>query len=725
MDSLSPEEKRELLKSIYGSWNFYDGEAESRPIEPYATVEDGGVYLDVPGGEFPMSSWQVDAVYVNHFLDAAEKLVRRGQEGIYSTFAGYGIDVTMGEGGRIKGEIVNEGERSRRRHDMFRLAEVDLGSVTTVRELNTVAEGWQSRGGWTTPRSMDGLERRLLHAMMTNGNFTVVVTGSWQAMGYGGNHGWQSVAGRLEYLLSGLFEKLGVKLVVRGIGLPPKTQSVANAEEEGELLSGARSTLENALGWSSIYGSDVDMVVWDDYSILKDEKGQPIQDDDYSAELFDFFARQALLSGDGHLPFLWGGDFEVLRNLHEFADVDVGQLGNGMSGVPETTGETMALTLPWASQYLNCSPKMKEVCERNENKFVSQCWDDSSKLDPLQPQLSNIPVLPTAIGWRKHQLKAYTLGYNLLAALLDALDLWSEKTIYEGHPLADEYWHMEDYIKNVQSKIQSLKEEDAPHCHWIHESMKLPKRLCQQRLKGRTEHTPRANPADTRLRSIVVPSASGGLPNYDLESVFDEARWENPIAELPSHAVDTLEIFELGKDTRRQLSADLHRRQASESGNRWHIVDSFPHNDCNGSYTLQSSCGRVSSSTCLMEGHHGSRGYIAGDEASGKLTMTVPGVEFGFVALNLRVGNLADPGINIAETIPDTFRFEYAVDGATTTLDKTSFLEKLQVFEGIGLLTVMEHEKMTSSQDVEIYFSVSGCSREEKCQIAISHLYWL
>lgn len=94
----------------------------------------------------------------------------------------------------------------------------------------------------------------------------------------------------------------------------------------------------------------------------------------------------------------------------------------------------------------------------------------------------------SAIGWRMHQIKGYTLAYNLLTALSDELNTWSEKTIYEGHPFAGENWYMGEYITNDQTKSKALSEKDALHCFRLEEKMKIPKRLCHNWLKGRTEH---------------------------------------------------------------------------------------------------------------------------------------------------------------------------------------------------------------------------------------------
>jgi hypothetical protein len=453
---LTEGQRQYLLKSLYGSYNFYDGSAEDRPTTNYMTEENAGnPYLDLAESKFPLESWQADAVYANHFLDAAEKLVKRGMEAIFATYHGLGLsdvrvvtndddDEDGGGGGGERVEYVRDDpdQRSSRRSSMFHVAEVDLDVVASLDELRSAAPSWENKGGWTTERSLDGLERRLMHAVMTrselyNGNFTVVFAGSWQSLGYGGNHAWQSAAGVFETLLKGLFQRLGLNLVVRAIGLPPPTH--LSAEERTELDDGGKSTFVHALGWSSIYGSDVDMVVWDDYGADEDE-GSDRALDELSAQMFDLFARQALLSGTTTLPFIWGGDFDVLRNLHNHADADVGQLGTALAGVPETTSEIAASDLPWASWYLNCPRDMKDTCQEDDHQFESRCWIDRSDVSPPTPQLDRIPVIPSAIGWRMQKLKGYTLAYVLLTATLNALFEFSEITISAGFPLPDEHW---------------------------------------------------------------------------------------------------------------------------------------------------------------------------------------------------------------------------------------------------------------------------------------------
>ena len=749
LSKLTSNQRTTLLKQIYGSWTFFDGGAEDRPKVPYMTIENAGnPYLDLPEDKFPEESWQTDAVYANHFLDASEKLVKRGQQAIFTSFHGYGLSnvhtvknankrdddtTTAADDYTVEYTMEDADARSSLRRTMFHIEEIDLDTVKSVTELQSIAPSWDKQGGWTTQRSFDGLERRITHAIMTESNFTVVITGSWQSMGYGGCHSWQSMGGVFESLLTGVFEKMGVKLVVRAIGLPPLED--VSLDDQMKILNGGKSTLLHTLGWSSIYGSDVDMVIWDDYSPIhnNDEGDSTHELDELSKQLFDLFARQALLSGTTNLPFIWGGDFEVLRNLHQYADADVGQLGNGLMGVEETTSLKVASTLPWAAQYVNCPGNMQTTCSKDEYQFESKCWVERSDVAPPTTQLDHIPILPTAVGWRMQHLKAYTAAYVFLAATLDALQKFSEITISQGFPLADEHWHMGNRIKNVQEKVKALDEAAAPHCFQLHDKIGLPKRLCRHTLKGKTEYTPRSNPKKTSIRSIL--DTAHDIATLELLYEGDDA--ENPMRTVPKGEVDTLELLDLQGKRRRMISTHeveqkhddsfnittntqySRRRRRIEgitSGKGWKLLHSYG-DDCDGSLYSSNTCGRIPSNNCLLEGHQGSRGIISGNEGTGWLKLLPIKIKNGYIAMNLEVG----------DHLPDSFVFEYAINGDITTLEKSQFVEKLKhPVPGASLLTVYDDdEKVSEGKDVAIAIRAKGCTGEvDDCKFALTHVYW-
>ena len=61
-------------------WTFYDD--KTRPTAPYGEHAN----RDVPDDAWADGTWQSDAVYVNHFIDAAEKLVERAMKAIYEEY---------------------------------------------------------------------------------------------------------------------------------------------------------------------------------------------------------------------------------------------------------------------------------------------------------------------------------------------------------------------------------------------------------------------------------------------------------------------------------------------------------------------------------------------------------------------------------------------------------------------------------------------------------------
>ena len=81
-----------------------------------------------------------------------------------------------------------------------------------------------------------------------------------------------------------------------------------------------------------------------------------------SNEYIDVFYRQALLAGN-RVPVIWGGPFELLKMLHEEADVDVGDWGTALDGIEEVVSLEQAKSLPWAARFLNCAKGAEDLCK--------------------------------------------------------------------------------------------------------------------------------------------------------------------------------------------------------------------------------------------------------------------------------------------------------------------------------------------------------------------------
>jgi hypothetical protein len=371
-------------------WSFWDGDEALRPDYDYTADYPSG---DIPGDKFPDDAWQTDAVYVNHILDAAANYVAQAKEAIFTEY---------GHGKPLPTEMLKE------RMNMFHWDKVDLTDPNAQPPLSYAKRGTRGNGGYTTQKSWDGLVLRLLHACMTNRPFVVVMGGHSAAAGHG-NHFHQSYMMQMHKVLAPVLARLGVELITRN------------------MAQGGLGTLHNALGMGSIYGNDMDVLLWD--SGMTERDGAHV----------DLFMRQAILGGE-KVPVLWGGMFAIMQDLSNNLDAEVGEVGLGRDGIPEVVSPTQAATIPHAARFMKCAAEQQELCQA-EPKYCAVCWIDrddvprSSFANPLQDkpggQVSWHP------GWRDHQLRGRVLAFTILEALQEAIQVWSEGTM-GGPPLDDD-----------------------------------------------------------------------------------------------------------------------------------------------------------------------------------------------------------------------------------------------------------------------------------------------
>jgi hypothetical protein len=165
---IANEAQMKELAAKYGHWHFWDGEEENRP-DNSNLCDKFAPHCDIPGDQFPDNSWQSDAVFVNHILNDADKLVSRAMEAIFEEYGHPKPKTAEGLAARMK---------------MFHWDKIDLKTAEGPPEDfgRSLA---RTNGGWTTKRSFEGLVRRILHAMMTSGTFTVVLAGHSSAAGHG------------------------------------------------------------------------------------------------------------------------------------------------------------------------------------------------------------------------------------------------------------------------------------------------------------------------------------------------------------------------------------------------------------------------------------------------------------------------------------------------------------------------------------------------------------
>jgi hypothetical protein len=221
------------------------------------------------------------------------------------------------------------------------------------------------------------------------------------------------------------------------------------------------------------------------------------------------------------------------------------------------------------------------------------------------------------------------------------------------------------------------------------------------------------------------------------------------------------------------ISGSRHLSEAIVPGRGWQHMEEYP-GECDGSYYTH--CARHYLDSCPMLGHHDSRGYIAGNEFSGWLVLNIPRVEKGIIILKLYTwlgrrenhmtiewtsvnnerrlqedvsGSVAstllvenhssmpdDEALNDRDWIlghrhlkadpvvfPDTFEFDYAINGKVITLTKDAFFAKVSnVQRVVQDLTVLDDPTFGPQDNVEVAIRLRGCGVANN--IGVTHVYW-
>jgi hypothetical protein len=198
------------------------------------------------------------------------------------------------------------------------------------------------------------------------------------------NHFQQSYTLQVQWIMEPIFARLGVKHEARNFGNP------------------GLGTLHNTVGLGSIYGPDIDCLIWDA------EYTEP--DDDRAV---DVLARQAI-SGGLKVPMLWNLRNNVSTTLETSVNAHVGQFRTTVpSGIPTTTQtqeEERNQTI-WAARFMNCGT--------NETLRATLCRPKRPKLIPYH--ILHCPR-PTVI-W-KITLGFVTINYEVGPLLLHCYRRW-------------------------------------------------------------------------------------------------------------------------------------------------------------------------------------------------------------------------------------------------------------------------------------------------------------
>jgi hypothetical protein len=166
--------------------------------------------------------------------------------------------------------------------------------------------------------------------------------------------------------------------------------------------------------------------------------------------------------------------------------------------------------------------------------------------------------------------------------------------------------------------------------------------------------------------------------------------------------------------------------------------------------------------SCPALGHHDARGMILGNEYSGWMVMELPKVKAGIVVMKVitdkltpehstrTVGwesvnnqesgrrlmsyhripqsqllrDLKKEEIRAIDQLPDSFQFDFAIDGKITSWTKDEFKNHIKSPQRVlDFITMLDDPTFTSiEKTVEVAFRMRGCGRS--CVIGISHIYW-
>lgn len=704
---LSQQRENDLSKE-WGKWDFVDKKKDERPGNDYCGEFPN---RDIPRDKFPPGAWQTDVEYLKDWLDQGIKLVDRAMEAILSEY---------GHGKKDESNMSFE-ERS----EMFQMLIYDLKDEKGPQP----GKDGGTNGGWTTEESFEGLVRRVLHSLMTNDSFNVILGGHSAAAGHG-NHLKQSYIMQFHKIMEPVFALLDVPLLSRNVA------------------RGGLGTLQDSLGFRDMYGEDIDVLIWDSGMT----EGRDVH-------AVDIFYRQGLISGN-RVPYLLdgGGSKEVLSYYNANANADVGTIGSGMIGIPECVDEIQCEKLAYATRYMKCSVEAASLC--NANKFHSNCWVERDDFTPETKQQekpgSQVRWHP---GFRSHQIEGRIIAFTVLRAIKHGLEKWQQADKYE---LPDDAWHVANYYAEIRKKTVESNLDNG--C----KELPLPSRICDIPMRGRTEFSPRPNPEKTSIVSLVKENENGYKPHVALPNLYTGPDVHNPFLELPEGAIDVQAVVSLGRkfeDGHRRAQEvtsgdnnlpEDHRKMSSIiPGLGWQMAVQRA-GYCDGTYN--SECGRDKDNACLLSGHNDIRGGLHFGSYSGWLVMTLPAIEHGIIIAKVEDWHSeAESSItkgwtsidnkgrrqlrgntNTTESIEsrelkaappeicENFSFEFAIDGKITTWNKARYSEERKVAQRVvEVMTLLDDPKFTeSSKDVELAIRMTGCGDSSKIAFLFTHIYF-
>jgi len=356
----------------------------------------------------------------------------------------------------------------------------------------------------------------------------------------------------------------------------------------------------------------------------------------------------------------------------------------------------------------------------------------------------------------------------------------------ENYQLPDSAWHVKDFYEYTRSQVVASNPKDTPCYEFDEEMLPAARQFCSIPFKARTEFQPRANAAETSIRSIMkMPENREKLtptPNsYNPPDVY------NIRADTPDGEINYLNIIENGVDfapTFYPKVAALRPIEYSTSnipptpkdgispGKGWYLDANDGADSCNGEY--DNWCNRGPHNGCMLSGHNDNRGGLYFDSLSGWGIFNLKGLEHGVIVLKVETWHQPkdNPGTKGFQSVNNEtgteqklpldeydlsnlsvtcnirerrekgrrelggpkaplfckdWRFEYTINGGKVkSWDPFEVCEHLsnvqRVVQQITLLNDPDFVEAGKAADVELAMRMVGCGRQVTWKL--THMYW-
>jgi hypothetical protein len=172
-NSHDDDEMYQKLTQQFGAWTLVDEKIQQRPTDKF--LHNMKQNHDWPLSKFPDGAWQTDTEYLSQFLQQAIGLTVRTKEAILLEYGLPGIYL-------VDDTISSSFQDASAKKNPFAMQFFNAATESFPHNKQGNV-GPLNQGGWMSTQTMASIKRRLLHAIMTEGSFTLATVGHNAAAG--------------------------------------------------------------------------------------------------------------------------------------------------------------------------------------------------------------------------------------------------------------------------------------------------------------------------------------------------------------------------------------------------------------------------------------------------------------------------------------------------------------------------------------------------------------